>query len=275
MKTALLIVGSERSVQRTITQLRENILEPNRPVLFFACETTTPAVFLSLFDGFEIGGSLLLPTFRTSEYQHILSMCLERPGLSDEVFHRAQRADGICWSKDYVIQGGTILQYYQLWKAWSLLLDYERTHAIKFDFCVKWRLDILITQPLVFADIPTEGSEQGMRSMGNEYMKLHPRTTNTNIFYEHPYGSDFTDNVVWSFGHEQVFMSYRKNFVHFGSMVFWFGLWDSGGPFAFNSETFFHQMCLHNQLVHWIFMEDTNPLFTYQPDNDHMVTLLR
>lgn len=275
MKTAILCVGGERSLAKTIECLKANLLEPNRPVLFFACETDNPDRLLSYFDGFEIGGSVLLPSFRTSEYSHIQSMCLERPAASDEVFRRAREADGLLWDKSYLINGGTILQYYQLWKAWSLLLDYERNHSMKFDFCVKWRLDLLITKPLVFADIPIGGSEVEMRSMGNEYMKHNPRTTKTNPFYEHAYETPFADNMVWSFGHEQTFMTYRKNFECFGTMIFWFGIWDSGGPFAFNSESFFHQMCLHNQLIHWIFMEDTNPLFTYAPDHQHMVTLLR
>lgn len=274
MKSALLIVGGERSLTRTLAQLRTNVLDPNRPVLFFACETNDPKALLSAFDGYEIGGAVLLPTFRTPEYAHILDMCIERPGLSEEVFRRARAADGLGWTVDYIKQSGTLLQYYQLWHAWRLLLDYETRHAMKFNICAKWRLDVLMTKPLVFADIPTGQSEEVMRSMGNSYMRAHPRTQ-TNPFYEHGYGTLFADNIVWTFGHEQIIVSRRDNFACFGSMVFWFGLWDSGGPFAFNSETFVHQMCIHNQLVHWIFMEETNPLFTYEPDMAHMATILR
>lgn len=275
MKSAILFVGGERSLSRTIDNLRKNLLEPNRPVLFFACETDNPERLLGYFDGFEIGGSVLLPSFKTSEYSHILSMCLERPGTSEAVFQRAREADGIAWDKSYLINGGTVLQYYQLWKAWCLLLDYERERNMKFDFCVKMRLDMFVARPLVFSDIPNSSSEDVMRSMGNAYMQHHPRTRNINPYYEDGYGTPFTDNIVWSFGNEQVFMSQRKNFDAFGSMVFWFGLWDSGGPFAFNSETFFHETCKHHQLVHWIFMEDTNGMFTYSPDTTHMMTILR
>ncbi len=275
MKSAILIVGGERSIAKTIENLKNNILEPNRPVLFFACETDSPERLLGYFDGFDIGGSLLLPSFRTSEYSHIQSMCLERPGLSEAVFRRARNADGLLWDNSYLTTGGTILQYYQLWKAWELLLDYERKHSMKFDFCVKWRLDMFVTKPLVFAGIPSYGSEDNVRSMGNDYMKHHPRTQKTNPYYEHGYGTQYEDNTVWSFGHEQIFMAKRKNFQCFGTMILWFGLWDSGGPFAFNSETFFHEVCLHHQMVHWIFMEDSNPLFTYGPDHHHMMTLLR
>lgn len=274
MKSALLIVGEERSLRATIENLRKNILEPNRPVLFFACETPHPNAFLSTFRGFEIGGSVLLPTFRTSEYGHLLAMCMERAAASEEVFRRAREADGLAWDKSYLLQGGTILQYYQLWKAWSLLLEYEKAHSMKFDFCVKWRLDMFVSKPLVFATIPDNGSEETLRSMGNPYMRMHPRR-NTNSYYEHAYTTPYKDNIVWSFGHEQVFMAKRKNFECLGTMILWFGTWDSGGPFAFNSESFFHAMCLHHQLVHWIFLEETNPLFTHTPDHQHMMTLLR
>lgn len=275
MKTAILCVGGERSLGRTIDHLKANLLDVNQCVVFFACETDNPQRVLDYFEGYEIGGSLLIPSFQTKEYSHILSMCLERPGLSEEVFERARKADGLCWTSDYIKQSGTLIQYYQLWKAWCLLLEYERTHEMKFDICVKWRLDALITKPLVCAEIPSNQSEEVMRSMGNPYMLTRPRSHAINPYYEHVWGTPFTDNIVWSFGPEQVFITSRKNFACLGSMVFWFGLWDSGGPFAFNSETFFHEVCKHNQLVHWVFLEHTNPMITFEPDYTHILTLLR
>ena len=275
MKTAILFVGGERSLARTIEHLKKNLLEPNRPVLFFACETDNPERVLRYFDGFEIGGSLLLPSFKTSEYSHVLDMCLERPGYSDAVFHRAMNTDGICWSKDYLRGSGTIIQYYQLWKAWCLLLDYERKNQMKFEFCVKWRFDLLLTKPLVFSGIPEYGSEEEMRSMGNEYMKQHLRDLPNDGCYEHGIGHPIQDNIVWSFGPEQVFMAKRKNFQLFGTMVFFQGLWDAGTSFAFNSETFFHDFCNRNQLVHWCFIEEGNPVFGDRMDAPYMVMLLR
>ena len=275
MKSAILIVGGERNLTRTIEHLKQNLLEPNRPVLFFACETDNPERLLGYFDGFEIGGSLLLPTFRNSEYAHIQSMCLERPAFSQQVFERAMRADGNCWSKDYVIHSGTILQYYQLWKAWCLLLEYERKNQMKFDFCVKWRLDALITRPLVFADIPVSGTEDDLRCMGNTYMLDNLRRFNEDRHYEHAYGHEIQDNIVWSFGPEQVFMAKRKNFQILGNMIFYDGLWDPGNSFAFSSESFFHEFCNRNQLLHWEFIESENCMQTTSADTLYMVTLLR
>ena len=276
MKSAILVVGGERSLSKTIEHLKKNLLEPNRPVLFFACETDNPERLLRYFDGFEIGGSLLLTSFRTDEYNRVQEICLSRPAYSQEVFQRAMNTDRMCWSKDYVRNSGTIIQYYQLWKAWCLLLDYERQNHMKFDFCVKWRLDALLTNPLVFANIPEYGTEDEMRSMGNEYMKQHLRKLSTEDgWYEHGIGHSVEDNIVWSFGPEQVFMSKRKNFQHLGTMVFFQGLWDVGNNYAFNSETFFHEFCNRNQLIHWCFLEEGSPVFAYTTNTPYMLTILR
>lgn len=274
-RTAILFVGQERSLARTIGSLRANLLAPNNPVVFLACETDCPERVLSQFDGFEIGGAVLLPSFRTPEYGHIVEMALGRPAASEEVFERARRADGLCWTSNYLRTSGTILQYYQLWRAWTSLLDYEKTHDMTFDWCMKCRLDVQWSVPFVVDGIPREGEESVRRAMGNAHMAAHARDlTNTHGYYEHGFGMPCSTNIVWSWGPEQVFLSSRAVFQSLGPMVFQFGLWDSTGPFAFNSESFFHQFCIHHSLVHWVFMESGNPMFVTGP-GPHMVTLLR
>ena len=275
MKSALLIVGGERTLSRTIANLRRNLLEPNRPVLFFALETDNPERVLKQFDGFEIGGSLLLPTFRNSEYHHMQDMCMERPAFAPETYIRAMNTDGICWSRDYPMNSGVIIQFYQLWKAWCLLLEYERKHQMKFDFCVKWRLDMLLTYPLVFADIPDSGTEDELRSMGNPHMIENVNPEKKDGYYEHGYGHPVKDNIVWTFGPDQIFMAKRKNFELLGNMILYHGMWDSGGPFPFNGESFMHQFCEHNQLLHWVFQEKDWPMYAYNTDCDSMMTILR
>lgn len=275
MKSAILIVGGERSLDRASEQLRKNLLEPNHPVLFFALETDDPQRVLRHFDGYEIGGSMLIPTFRTGEYHHVESMCMGRPAFAEETYIRAMNTDGICWSRDYPMRSGVIIQFYQLWKAWCLLLEYERKHQMKFDFCVKWRADMLITQPLVFADIPETGTEYELRSMGNRHMTEHGSPDRKDGYYEHGYGHPIKDNIVWAFGPDQIFMSKRKNFEALGNMILYHGLWDSGGPFPFNGESFMHQFCEHHQLLHWVFLEKDWPMYSYSPESTSMMTILR
>jgi hypothetical protein len=275
MKSAVLIVGGERTLSRTIEHLKQNLLEPNRPVLFFAVETDNPGRVLKYFDGFEIGGSLLLPSFRTSEYHHIQSMCMERPAFAEETYIRASKVDGMYWSRDYSMNSGVIISFYQLWKAWCLVLEYERENRMTFDFCVKWRPDMLITKPLVFANIPDSGTEDEMRSMGNSYIKDHMNREVNDGYYEHGYGHPIRDNIVWSFGPDQIFMAKRKNFEKLGNMILYHGLWDSGGPFSFNGESFMQQFCKHQQLLHWVFQEKDWPMYSYSSDCQNMMTILR
>jgi hypothetical protein len=200
---------------------------------------------------------------------------MERPAFAEETYLRATQKDGLYWSRDYPMNSGVIIQFYQLWKAWCLLLEYERKHQMTFDFCVKWRLDMLITKPLVFADIPNSGSEDELRSLGSPYMLQHIIPEKKDGDYEHGYGHPIRDNIVWSFGPDQIFMAKRKNFEKLGNMILYHGLWDSGGPFPFNGESFIQQFCEHQQLLHWVFQEKDWPMYSYSTDCDSMMTILR
>ena len=255
MRTAVLITGQERSLPRIIRLLRKNLLEPNNVTVFFACESNDKERLLGYFDGITIGGADIRPTFRDTEFGTISTMVWSscRPALQDRVFARSNEG----WSVRYVFDSGTLLQYYQLWKAWGLVLEYEKQHG-KFDIVVRCRPDFLLTERLNLSTVMSS-DELTCRSLGSQRIK--DRLTLKG-------GS--TENAVITLGTEQFWVARRDVFALFGPMVYMFGVWDSGTTYAFNSECFFSQFCEMNHLTHWIYSEG-NIFNTNHPGTDEVL----
>ena len=194
--------------------------------------------------------------------------CGNRPALQDPVFRRNHEQ----WSIAYVWNSGTVIQYFQLWKAWMNLLEYERMHG-KFDIVVRWRTDVILTETLDLSKLTTNSDELTCRSMGNDRIRKTVETRTTfPTKYEHPIGHPFNDNVVWTLGWEQAWIAKRDTFALFGPMIFTYGCWDSGLTCAFNSETFFHEFCNANGITHWGFFEPDHPFYS-SPDNRHQFVI--
>lgn len=278
MRTAILFTGQKRTLARVLPLLKQNLLDTNHVTLFFACEGEG---VVESFEGYEVGGADIRSSFRTPEFELILEAMVDRPGLSEDVFERSRKADGICWTMDYVRGSGTVLQYYQVWKAYCLMLDYERRNKLRFDVCVRARLDMLLTEPLSLEEFVTQThTTEDARSLGSTRIRVHNRVQIPET-YEHPRGTPPTDRIVWTFGPEQIWICRRDVFDVLGPMVFSYGLYDSKRPFSFNSETFFHETCKHHSIVHYGYLEEENQLFTHYPgtgpilDFPYVIALIR
>jgi hypothetical protein len=78
-------------------------------------------------------------------------------------------------------------------------------------------------------------------------------------------------NTVVTFGQEQFWVAPRDVFALLGPMVFTYGTWDSGGLYAFNSESFFSQFCKANNIAHHMFGEPGD-MFNWSHPGDEEVT---
>ena len=268
MPVAVLFTGQERSLRRTIRLLKRNLLEPNDAVVFLACESDDPARMASYFQGSHYGGSCILQTFRTPEFQSFMQMLdlSDRPALRQSVFDRSTEG----WGMHYLHSSGTVLQYYQLWKAWLMLLDYEAANNMKFDVIVRCRPDCLLTEKLDLSKLTTTSDEVTCRCMGVDRIRNAIQATG------HPWG----DKVVWTLGQEQFWVAKRDTFALLGSMLFTFGYWDDGSKYAFNSECFFEQFCKMNHITHWMYTDGDMFNFNHPGDDEvledvGMLTLLR
>jgi hypothetical protein len=263
MKTALILTGQIRTFNNTIKKLYDNIIEPNNVVAFIATEVETPEelinVIRSNIPNVEIGGIIAVPTFRTPEFASIMNMIesSNRPGLSHAVFERSMKADGIPWSIDYVRDSGTVIQYYQFWKIWKHVLNYERHNNVVFTHCIRSRPDIYINEKIELSNDDFLGNPN-IKAKYNDN-KLELRSPNG---YFLPLNKELNSkfHILWTLGNEQVWIGNRSTFDILSNLVFEFGSWDSGHPFSFNSETQFHQFCKHHNIQHKAVIEKEWPM---------------
>lgn len=250
MPIAVIVNGQERGLRRTAGLLKQNLLLPNDAVMFLACESGNPAVTASYFQGAQYGGSLILPSLRDAEFNafmYFLDTC-NRPAITSEAFGRS----GEGWNMGYLHSSGTVIQYYQVWKAWQMILDYERANNMRFDIVVRCRTDSILTEKLDLS-LPYFGSERiRTRQTGAAEVTLR-------------------DNNVVTFGQEQFWVARRDVFALLGPMLFSYGSWDSGGLYPFNSESFFAQFCKANNIVHDMFIEPGD-MFNFSHPGDEVVT---
>ena len=247
MRTAVILTGQERSLFRIYKHTRTNLLEPNNSTLFLACEVDNPDRLRSYFDGIEIGGAdIRNQSFRTPDFDAFTQVLHSggRPALLESVFERTRPEP---WHIGYVLLGASVLQYYQVLKAWLMILEYEKTHKMRFDVVVRWRTDALLTEKLDLSAL-FSSDELTCRSLGSERIRAKLVPSGLPM-----------DRVVVTLGTEQTWFAKRDVFALLGPMMYMYGAWDNGSKYAFNSETFFSLFCEMNHITYWGFHED--PIF--------------
>lgn len=270
MTVAVLITGQQRSLFQTFPILFENVVKPNDAVVFVACETsneTDVQAFFQTFPDIKIGHLWCTNNFRNAEYQSILNMILSsnRPGLSAESFQKATQNDpsGCDWSAfglSYILNGGSIVQYYQIWKLFSHVGTYERSHNMKFDFCMRTRTDVMINEPMVIHERLLEKNPH----LDQKYnLKKHTGPTHYddgNV--DEMTQEDFENSYVITFAVELVWIAPRNVFALLSNILFHYGLYDKH-TYSFNSEYSFHAFCQSYNIRHFSLYEQNYPMYMY------------
>ena len=81
------------------------------------------------------------------------------------------------------------------------------------------------------------------------------------IYYDNIINSFILDDTVITLAVEQAWFGKRGVFDKLSNLVFYYGLWDSGHSFTFNSETTFHEFCKHNNIYHIGIQEKQWPVY--------------
>lgn len=252
--SAIILTGSYRSFEKIFPSIYTN-LNLDRNILFLCFEMNNDNElyeYLKLYPNLKIGKILTAKTFRTNEYSYILDTISTRPGVSDEVFNRAIQKElsngvNIYWSFDYLRCSGSILQYYQFWKIWQHVIEYELVNNMKFDNVVRSRSDIFINKPVL------DDMYNIVKNMYENNLLL-----TTNNYYDELTSEvvqklgDLTnqEDKVITLGTEQVWIAKRHIFDRLSQIIFYYGLWDSGKDYTFNSESVFHLYCTKNGIRH-------------------------
>lgn len=269
-KLAVLITGQERSLFQTFPVLYKNVIVPNGATVFIGCETRQPEKVKEFFSGFSdlsLGHLWCTSDFRDSEYQSILNMIMNsnRPGLSVESLRRATENDaaGTNWSAfgmSYIVNGGSIVQYYQIWKLFGHVAEYERTHNMRFDYCMRTRTDVLINEQMIIDPYILQANPH-LEKKYDLLKKLGPCVYGDGSVDEMT-DEDIRNPYVITFAVELVWIAPRSIFALLCNILFHYGLYDKH-TVSFNSEYSFHAFCQSYNIRHFSLYEKYYPMYMY------------
>ena len=170
---AILYTGETRTIEKTIEFFKQNILSGSQNIHVFAV----------------LQGDVKIETwFREKMGNHLKS--LEWFERNDIVWKSIQKRliDNIVieqnW-KTYLENSGSMIEYYQLFLAYSSMVKHENNTNIQYDFIMRMRPDVIINKPIDFS-IFTQNSVNYKNLM--ECIQLH---------YGKQIGSDITKNDVF------------------------------------------------------------------------------
>jgi hypothetical protein len=282
------MTGGLRTLSQIFAYFHKNVLSVNKYTLFIACETDNPDKLFEILGSYpdlNLGAVIHTRSFREEpQYQAIERMIetSDRPGVRQEVYKRATAADacGTNWlaiGPGFIKSSGSIIQYYQVWKLWQHVLAYERAHPdVKFTHCMRTRCDIIFNEPIRITDTFTQSNPwydkyQSELRIDNGSSRYH-HTTN-----ELASVSLQSKDYVITFCVDLVWMARRQTFDKLSQIIYHYGLWDSGHPFSFNSETTFHEFCVNHNVHHYGITEANFPLYAHSMEDtrNHIMIILR
>lgn len=140
-RLAIFYTGQVRSMTQTMEYFRTNLVENNYHADVFAC-LDVPAEARTSSEEY----------LRSQLGTHLVSLDFHRPTSPDwalqrqcHLLHLPQLTPE--W-RQYLLTSGSMLEHYQVWRAWQAMLKWEQQHQMQYDFVMRIRPDNIWTAPL-------------------------------------------------------------------------------------------------------------------------------
>lgn len=194
MKVAIIYVGTLRTIKKTMKYFKQNVLL-HSDVNVFACfenDTNIPDVETWLND--ELGDHLKsLEWFSTnSDWIQHREFLLNNMNISDG-------------TKNYLRNGGSMISYYRIQRAYIKMVHFERKCNFKYDYVIKVRTDTIFGKPVDFhwLDWSNEEVDTRVEKIKQELVKSNIELSENNIisyFMNTIISDDIIPNInnVWS-----------------------------------------------------------------------------
>jgi hypothetical protein len=144
MKVAVILSGALRTIKKTISYLKKNVLIDPQNTDIFACiqnDTSQSEEEWDLWFSHELGQSL--KSISWFSYQKYPEWLAQRENLLQAI-----QLD-VVW-KNYLRTSGSMIEYFQLHIANLKMNQYEQTHLFKYDYVIRARTDSIYAKPVDF-----------------------------------------------------------------------------------------------------------------------------
>lgn len=140
MKTAVIYTGQIRTFEKTLRFLKKNLLLHSNVHIFAVLESEDISKHQILIK--QGLGDHLKSLIWLNKHDRIWSMI--REGL----LHILNVED---WVKQYLRNGGSMIEYYQMYLSYGEMCKYEKSHNIKYEYIVRCRTDTIFNKPIDFS----------------------------------------------------------------------------------------------------------------------------
>jgi len=252
-RVAILFIGRYRTFDRTYYNIWKNLIVPNNATAFIFCECDKTELHKNAMEKWneETVGGCSTTNGRPAEFNHITRYLFNtKSSLLPEKFNNSARPT-------YILQSGSILEYYYYSKCYDLMLAYEKIHNVKFDIIVRMRLDIMVGPTLNLVDFfdgtgeKRENDDMHVRSLGNHKIASMIKSRHNDPINDLQKKIN-SEKYVWTFGPNQIWIGKRYVMSQFYSLIYLYGKYDSGKVSTFNSETQFDMFCKERNIEHFI-----------------------
>jgi hypothetical protein len=144
MKVAVILSGALRTIKKTISYLKKNVLVDPQNTDIFACVQNDTSQSEEEWDSWfshELGQSL--KSISWFSYQKYPEWLAQRENLLQAI-----QLDAV-W-KNYLRASGSMIEYFQLHIANLKMNQYEQTHRCNYDYVVRARTDSIYAKPVDF-----------------------------------------------------------------------------------------------------------------------------
>ena len=276
MKVALLLTGELRTLERTQQTILANLIIPNNASVFIHAENKsydqTTKTELSVFTqywGNHVKAAMFLSAVEQREYKYILDYLWNcKAKISETVFKAKTPVN-----REYLRNSGTIIEYYQIWKCYQLMRDYEKQQGQQFDLIIRSRLDAIFTLPLIcanyyapsasVADLSQTELFRWIQCFGQPQMMAHgdpPEAKFCQALVQSKAWQNYRQDrnlgqlvaslpMVHCFRRNVVWVAARELVTKIAPLIYHFGDYDNGDPYSWNSENQFQSHLLEHNMI--------------------------
>lgn len=194
-KVAICITGELRTIYKTHQMMKKNLIDKNNADIFVYVDLKDrdkPIInkygsiqnYYKHIWGDNVKGVILYSDADKQEYQDLLRWLLKyKPHLAREK---------IIPNYGYMLSGGTIVEYYMLYKCGRIMMEYEKKHNFYYDYVVRCRNDVLITNEWNITEAMSNPSNDWLSYLNYSISKIEECKSK-----KLPFIYVFRGNVVW------------------------------------------------------------------------------
>lgn len=139
MKIAVLYVGELRTYQSAIHYFKQHVLLNDDYHVFSVIQSNGTTEYQQLFKDVIQTNLKKMVDFNKDDidWNQIKEQLLDRMDVNEQ------------W-KSYLRNSGSMIEYYHLYLAYNLMVEYEKEHNLQYDFVIRIRVDTVIKTPFHF-----------------------------------------------------------------------------------------------------------------------------